>query len=359
MMFAPIREAAFAAAQASPWYDRAAGSLPRVGEILVALIAAITLAGLARSVGNRTLNRRRDRYARFRRLGTNAQLSFFTSVLGEPPAMRRSLVSDITLYNDQGDAYHEPRGFIEAIWIDRDYYVHAYADTDETVVAYSVTTRSKRFRPKLRPPWGESIARGRIMTSLGRPYRTKRAPTVKLGKTRFSTLPTPQHASSWIGAHNWHYYEAVWGGNPGYYQWYVYSINDSGARAWDDESPWEHEMYDFAWGFAQLGDGQQPADPKLALQQAAIRAGLDQPDEFSEMSDEEFEASLATLAQREDDPLPAQWTAFRRSTRPNTYTIIAPALALDDYPGGGGKLWTYPVVFGASGHRVRTVAGDR
>ena len=43
----------------------------------------------------------------------------------------------------------------------------------------------------------------------------------------------------------------------------------------------------------------------------------------------------------------------------NTYTVISPLLALDDYPGSEGTLRSYPTIFGASGHHVRTVAGER
>jgi hypothetical protein len=349
--------ALLAAAGPSPWYERVAHSLPRIGEILAALVTAITLLGLGRSVLRRTIWRRRDRYARLGRLGTQAQLSFFTSVLGEPPAQRRSFMSNMTAYDDRGQPVPDNSLFVEAVWIDRDYFVHAYADADESVVAYSVTTRSTRFRPTFRPPWGQTVQRGWLMTKLGRPYRVERARAVKLARTRFSEMQRPDHASSWVGAHNWHYYEAVWGGNPGYYQWFVYSINDAGAGAWVGDAQWEESMHNFQWGFAQLEAAQRAADPKLALQQAAIAADAGQPDDFAEMNDDEFEAYLTSLAAQEEEPLPANWLRFRHATRPNTYTVISPALALDDYPGGEGKLWTYPIIFGANGHRVQTVAG--
>src|SRR4051794_39818828 len=106
----------------SPIYDRALDSLPRVGELLTALLAAIALAGLIRSIYRKTLGRRRDRYSRLRRLGTNAQLSFFEAVLGEPPAMRRTVEGHVTRYDNIGDPYREPKKYIECVWIDRDYF---------------------------------------------------------------------------------------------------------------------------------------------------------------------------------------------------------------------------------------------
>src|SRR5690606_33020950 len=95
-------------------------------------------------------------------LGTNAQVSFFSSVLGEPPAMRRTVEGAMTRYDNTGNHYLEPRTWIECVWIDRDYYIHALADEDETIHAYSVTTRSKRFRPTFRQPGHWWIERGRL-----------------------------------------------------------------------------------------------------------------------------------------------------------------------------------------------------
>jgi hypothetical protein len=39
----------------------------------------------------------------------------------------------------------------------------------------------------------------------------------------------------------------------------------------------------------------------------------------------------------------------------NTYTVIGPDLALDDYPGAEGRLDQYPVTFGVNDYRVRTL----
>src|SRR5207248_10474793 len=129
----------------------------------------------------RTLGRRRDRYGRLARLGTNGQISFFSSVLGEPPAMRRTEQSTGTHYDDAGDSYLEPKTWIECVWIDRDFYVHTIADEDETVHAYSVTTRSKHFRPTFRQPGGWWIERGRLGRLL-RLSQIKLHPKIKLGR---------------------------------------------------------------------------------------------------------------------------------------------------------------------------------
>jgi hypothetical protein len=107
------------------------------------VLAAITLAAGARNRYRRTLGRRSDYTARVQRLGAGAHLSFFTSVIGEPPAIRRTA----TRPHDQ---YGRP--FREAIYIDPLFYVQAIVDQDETVLSFAVTTRDKRFRPGFLSP---------------------------------------------------------------------------------------------------------------------------------------------------------------------------------------------------------------
>jgi len=75
------------------WYDRAGNGLAYAP----ALAAVIALLAGARAWYRRTLGRRSDKYERIARLGTNAHLTFFTSVLGEPPAMHRSLTSMVSV----------------------------------------------------------------------------------------------------------------------------------------------------------------------------------------------------------------------------------------------------------------------
>ena len=59
--------------------------------IIGAVVAAIALSAAIRDIYLRTLGRRRDRYRRLRRLGTEAQLDFFAAVLWEPPEIRRTV----------------------------------------------------------------------------------------------------------------------------------------------------------------------------------------------------------------------------------------------------------------------------
>jgi hypothetical protein len=334
------------AAEPSPhkqWYERARDSLPGVAEILTAVVAAIALAGFVRGVYRRTLGRRRDSYARLRRLGTHAQLSFFSSVLGEPPALRRSLLSDVTVYDDNGTGQRETRQFIEAVYIDRDFYVHVYTDHDETVQAYSVTTRSKRFKPRFRSPGGWAAERRWLRRWARFRYRFVPHPTVTLGKTRFIELGRPDCAAAWLGAHNAHYFEAYYCGNPGYYQNFVYSINDAGVRAW--EAPWSDATRDLKWGLPEMR-----REPGETLDQFLERAVVEAMEERPDTSDDEDE-----IAAEVSEP-PEDLQAFRHRARVNTYTVIGLGLALDDYPGAEGRLDEYSITFGVNSARVRTLA---
>jgi hypothetical protein len=292
----------------------------RVGTGLAYAPAFATVLALlagARAWFRRTLGRRKDRYDRIALLGTNAHLSFFTSVLSEP-AMHRSLVSYVSVLREGGGDEEiefelQERAFLESIYIDRDFYVQAFSDVDGAVVAFSVTTRSRRFRPALRSP-------GSYHTGLGRIERLLRLSEgepifeIKLGKSRFTSLGEPQKAAAWVGARRMSYYEAYWLGNPGHYQWYVFSINDAGAIAWDapligtilgQDGPWE-----FEWGFSGEEESNWEKVPG--------------------------------------------WREFRRKARPSTYTIIGPTLSIDDYPPRTPER-EYPASFGPDHDHVRTL----
>jgi hypothetical protein len=325
------------------WYDRAVDVV-----LLVPLLLALWGAfNLMRSALRRTVWHRRDRYGRLRRLGTNAQLSFFTSVLGDPPAMRRTVDEQVTKYDDQGHPYRVPKQWIEAVYIDRDFYVHVIADTDETVHGYSVTTRSRWFRPKFRPPGGYGVERKWVPRRWERfrwGYRPDNA--IKLGRSRFADLGRPQRVASWLGAHNAHYFEDYYLGNPGYYQTFVYSINDAGAWAWS--APWKTLGFDFKWGF--------PGDPDVAIADGAVEG--DAQDEHASEDGEQGSDDEENDLEAEnggDPPLPSKLRAFRRRARINTYTVLSIELAVDDYPGAEGRLDDYPITFGANSGRVRTL----
>jgi hypothetical protein len=186
--------------------------LGNVGETIAGVVAAaaiiVFLAGRYRG----TLGRRSDHYGRLARLGTSAQLSFFTSVIGQPAAIRQR--REIWI-RDSGRQVRK-RGF-DCCWVDRDYFVAALTDEDETIQALAITTRSKSFRPRF-----QSV-RGRAYPKL----------EVRLGRTRFSEIEArPIKIESRLGNRRSGYNEIYYFGNPGYYQHFVCGVNDAGIRGW-------------------------------------------------------------------------------------------------------------------------------
>jgi hypothetical protein len=229
----------------------------------------------------------------------------------------------------------ELRHFVEAVWVDRDYYVHAIADMDETVHAYSVTSRSKRFHPRLRIPGGHGIERRWLIAKIRRSkWGTKRNPVVALRKSRFHELGQLQQGAGWIGAHNWHYFEAYWYGNPGLYQWFIFGINDAGGYG-----PWSEEMRQtYNWSF---GVGEGDVDPRLAVLVATAEAdaasavdstSTESAETEGVESEDDWDALEEALVESMTAQPPAHWEAFRRKATPNTYTVIGPNFLLGDYP---------------------------
>jgi hypothetical protein len=97
------------------WVPTATSLIDSVGsyaELLgtVLAVAIPVLGGLAWLLGiyRRTVGRRRERYERLGRLGTGGQLSFFTSVLGEPPAIRRTVEGQVTEFVGPEDPRFDP-----------------------------------------------------------------------------------------------------------------------------------------------------------------------------------------------------------------------------------------------------------
>jgi hypothetical protein len=227
------------------------------GSTIVEIATLVAGAGALLVIGNamgkrwrETVGRRRDRYRRLARLGTGAHLSFFVSVLGEPPAMRSTVVKDdYQEFISPGDPDYDPtqtdgaarrrsvtRSFSVSTFIDRDYYVQTITDDDETVLAYSVTTRSKRFAPVFQvSPTPSLIERWRWRRRDGE--ACKPLVRVTLGRTVFADLDSTDpdqfagpHFRIQMGAHNHAYSEFRYFGNPGLYQSFVWTASDAARQ---------------------------------------------------------------------------------------------------------------------------------
>jgi hypothetical protein len=153
-------------------------------------------------------------------------------VTAEDPRFRLELAyerdpTDPTMHDLYG-----PRSFLRSIFVEQDFFVQTISDDDGTVIAFSVTTRSRRFTPIFEwPPgigWRE---RRRISKLIGERYGPLFR--VRLGRSRFAEFGDeetddfagPRLAIA-VGAHNYSYSEFQSFGNPGAYQTFVFTASD-------------------------------------------------------------------------------------------------------------------------------------
>ena len=283
-------------------------TLADAAAVVAGIGALIVIGATIREFWRRTLGRRSDRYGRLSRLGTGAHLSFFTAVLGEPPAMSRTVLkTDFKEFIGSNDPAFEPTSegpqvrlvsarFGVSTFIDRDYFVQAITDQDQTVIAYSVTTRSNWFRPVLeipRRPGPITRLRWRRKFGLWRPVVR-----VKLGRTKFADFDPPNpdgfngpHLRVNMGAHNHAYSEIEYKGNPGYYQSFAWTASDAARQG-------------------RFGLG-------MSVQREV--GGNEWPNQEDPSAGPAWQAMPET--QR-----------FRRETVTTTYTVIGPSLWLENYP---------------------------
>jgi len=215
--------------------------------------------------------------------------------------MRRSFKSMVTRYTEERGAFQEEAAFWENIYVDRDFYVQALTDKDNTVLAFGVTTRKKWFRPKLLSPGGYWREPGLIRRVLRLGGRISPIFNVKLGKTRFSELEQPVAVAGFLGAHNFGYWEAHWLGHPGNYQHYVFGVNDARPRAFDSTS-------------------------------VLFPTGAS------------WELSWPDAAQTHFEKVSHLGT-FRSAAAPNTYAVLGQTMSPDEYP----------LTYGPQSYHVRTI----
>jgi hypothetical protein len=232
-------------------------------KLVAALLSALALAALVRGWWRTTLGRRRDLARRLARLGTAAQEDYFTAVLGSPPALRKT----------------ESHGVVECIWIFRDAFVQGFLDSDHTVVAYSVTTRSHRFHPRYTSPRGSGTWLGERWFARLLPPRIKRRMPyrywnrvppffdIKLGKSRFSDIAEIGVVAVDHGVRTFHYEEEHYFGNPGHYQTYAFGTRALGG--WTGAPT-------FCWppSGVEIGSAEPPAEILAYRKHARILAIL-------------------------------------------------------------------------------------
>ena len=149
-----------------------------------------------REVYRHTLGRNSRNYENIEALATETHIDYFSSLLGPP------------VFKNRHGTYREH------IFVNPNFYVQAVTNTDGTVLLYSVTTRSRRFNPRLNLG---------IMESNGETF------IVVLGKTTFAKIRgEPIKIEGSVGARRMSYREKYYFGNPGLYQNYNFVLCDAG-----------------------------------------------------------------------------------------------------------------------------------
>jgi hypothetical protein len=83
-------------------------SVADAGTVVAAVVAIVGFVGPVRAYYNRTVGRRFDLYRRFDRLGVGSHQSFFETVIGEAPTIRRTLTRELPDYSAVADDESEP-----------------------------------------------------------------------------------------------------------------------------------------------------------------------------------------------------------------------------------------------------------
>jgi hypothetical protein len=179
-----------------------------LGLIVVLLSALITITG-GLTVLNRfyrsTVGYKRTLRRALARLSVGVNINYFRDILGSPAFV---------------NARQEKR---EYVFVNKYFYVQAITDRADSVLAFSITTRSYRFNPSIRLG-GHKMLR------------------VRLGKTTFSALDSvgkPSSVFSNENARRYSYYEEYYLGNPGNYLIYIFCINNTGCTAWPGYGRWD------------------------------------------------------------------------------------------------------------------------
>lgn len=186
------------------WFVTIAGAIVTIDSLL-----SIGALAYRRSVGERKFARQK-----LSRLGANANISYFSSILGQPV---------LTMQHSGALTEH--------VFIDKLFYVQAIVTESGTVRVYTVTVRDKRL--------------GCIVPLPNEGRYTIDAPSIKIriGRDTFGSMPwVPNSVIASLGARRAWYVETYYLGNPMNYQTLTLSWNDAGFGSWP---PLEALLKDF------------------------------------------------------------------------------------------------------------------
>ncbi len=182
-----------------------------VGIVLIILSSIITISeggSILLRYYQETVGYKHQLQEEIYKLSAETNIDYFKSILGGPV-----FVNGLSL---------DKR---EYIFVNQYFYAQVITDKEGKSLAYSITTRSKDFNPKITLLSGGST----YEPSTGEEKSSELS--IFLGKTNFSELDQlfgePIYFT-YVGAHNFFYSEEYSFGNPGNYQSFIFSINESG-----------------------------------------------------------------------------------------------------------------------------------
>ncbi|MFF3713304.1 ETEC_3214 domain-containing protein [Streptomyces phaeochromogenes] len=192
-------------------------ALADIGKIMGGVVAALSLFGAVTKWWRKGPGKRRTWTSSFKKLAPGVRPAYVEALFGEPAFEIEVPVSSIT------PSAGSRLGLTERVWpLATDGYLTTWGGKSD-VVAYSLTTTSKRFKPKIR-----------IGVS---PYSTGAAIHVRLGRTHLAQVTTalgmayPDEVVSWKGARRHEYFETYHFGNPGNYMSWACGVSGTGYRA--------------------------------------------------------------------------------------------------------------------------------
>lgn len=185
-----------------------------VWTLAAVLTALYGLFGIARGWWHASLGKRRRLIRAYRRIAPFVRHDYVTEQFGEPAWQHKRTVRKYAA-PIEGIEPDEPLEDVELTvrtWpLGLLGYLVTWCNDDDEVLMYSLTTRSRLFRPRV---------------SIG-PHR------ITLGKTALAALPSPnaEDCGPWfeLGARRFSYAEEHYFGNPGGYLRWVVGMSDVGS----------------------------------------------------------------------------------------------------------------------------------
>ncbi|QUC56030.1 hypothetical protein IOD14_04060 [Streptomyces sp. A2-16] len=180
------------------------------------IVASIGLYNTVRGWWRHTLGKRAFFVKNLRKLAPHVRHEYAKDLFGEPAWQYKRSIEEYSVVPDTGDFGTVEREMTVRTWpLGRMAYLTTWCSEDDEVEMYSITTRSRIFRPAV---------------MVGTDH------VVRLGKSCLSSLPAPnpdvEGPVLWaVGAQRYSYAECHYFGRPGGYRTWVVGVSDVGYPA--------------------------------------------------------------------------------------------------------------------------------